>query len=87
MYYNTTHEKGQILAEYERKAISQDEALYRIFCMYGTVNPSAIERITGWPRSSISRSLNTLTKDGRIEKTEKKMKGKYGRPEHIWKLV
>ena len=36
--------------------------------------------------TSVHRCITDLTKEGHLEKTTRKRKGIYGRPEYIWKL-
>ncbi len=88
-FYNTTHETGQILMEFRRCANSQDDQVLDLFCTYGHATPSEIHAM--WPDektpiTSIRRSINTLTKLGKLAKTERKRLSTYGRPEHVWRL-
>lgn len=85
-YHNTTDVTGTTLEGFTDKAKNQDEKLLFLFEYHKRLTPKLIEVYTDWPRSSIARSLNTLTKKGLIEKTADKMTSKYKRPEHIWKL-
>ena len=39
------------------------------------------------PLTSIRRALTNLTNAGELVKTDKQMKGMYGRPEHQWRLA
>ena len=39
-----------------------------------------------WPITSIRRAMTNLTDDGMIVKTQKTVKGVYGKSEHLWAL-
>ena len=94
VYYNTTKEKGEALKEATKKAGSQDERILKHFqklqYSFGKneLSPSDIHTYFApeWPITSIRRSLNTLTNQGKLEKTNKLVMGMYGRKEHVWRL-
>ena len=90
-YFNTTNEEGQVLINFRSKAVKQDEQVMNIFYMVnGALSPSEVHHYgvdkLGWrcPLTSIRRSFNTLTKQGKLEKTNRKIEGLYGRMEHLW---
>lgn len=89
-YKNTTSEKGEVLEQYKTKAKSQDNQILSFFKGHktGDYSPSEVHNILGLrcPLTSTRRSISSLTKDNLLEKTEKKVKGIYGRPEYTWKL-
>ena len=39
------------------------------------------------PITSIRRAMNTLTKRGKLVKTDEMKEGEYGKPEHCWRLA
>ena len=89
-YHNTCGIENT--AEYERKAISQDEVIMRHFrnCAYGTLySPSKLNKwvLRNAPITSVRRSLTGLTKAGLLVKTDMMVDGLYGRPESLWKLA
>ena len=102
-YHNTTNLNGEELKEAKRNAVTQEENVIDIFehltIVYGKeqlLTPSRIE--SQWinllrgrkrfpPITSIRRALTNLTKKGKLEKTNKMEVGKYGKPEHCWKLI
>jgi len=95
MYYNTNNETGNKLKQSKKKTITQDEFILGIFNTWRTnegLTPSEIEGIlvddydTNWPLTSIRRSISTLTDTGKLTKTDKLRKGKYGKNEHVWKF-
>ena len=93
MFYNTTNEAGPQLSEYALKAEKQEEAILELFHKHPMMTPSqALSKYiigTGKnaPLTSIRRSFSNLTDEGKLEMTNEKMKGGYGRNEHFWKLV
>ena len=94
VYYNTTNEAGEALAIARDETARQDARIYNVFTSMtrdGTIylNPWAVHEIIGTnvPITSIRRSMNTLTNEGKIEKTTVKVRGPYGRPCYCWKLV
>ena len=102
-YHNTNKLTGHKLKEANIKAYNQEENVIDIFehltFVYGKeqlLTPSRIE--SQWinllrgrkrfpPITSIRRALTNLTKKGKLEKTNKMEVGKYGKPEHCWKLI
>ena len=100
MYYNTNNEEGLELLNSRTKALTQDELILEIYEIHDThdidreaLSPEIVrwtcEEFYGkdWPITSIRRSINTLTKAGKLTKTNKLHRGRYGKNEHIWKLA
>ena len=78
--------------EFERKALSQDEAIMEwIQCrVFGYLfSPSQIHEMvmSEAPITSVRRSLTGLTKAGLLIRTDMLVDGPYGRPEGLWKLA
>ena len=99
MYYNTTNESGSELLNSKTKALTQDALILKIYETHQIydidkegLSPEIVrwtcEEFHGkdWPITSIRRSINTLTKAGKLTKTNKLYRGRYGKNEHIWKL-
>ena len=90
-FYNTTHERGQTLQLFEHQADNQDQAVLRWFLANPdtAVNRDQLHRyvLQSAPATSLGRSLNTLMRDGLIEKLDTKQPGRWGRPQHLWRLI
>lgn len=98
-HFNTTHESGDRLREFEQKAKSQEIEILRLFKREAKkrkvpeFTPSNVHnRIwfnqdKNYPITSVRRALTNLTKLGFLEKTTKKKMGPYGRPEYVWRLI
>jgi hypothetical protein len=90
-FYNTTRESGGDLLAYRNKAARQRDIILEFFLSRpdGQYPPSAIHhRLFGpsTPLTSIRRAITDLTSDGKLVKTDRKVKGRYGRPEYCWTL-
>ena len=88
-YYNTTNEKGGKLKESHRKARTQEEIIYSYFFTYGKpLSPSQVlDKLNlNCPITSIRRAMTNLTLDNKIIKTDERVKGLYGKSEHLWRL-
>lgn len=91
IFFNTTREVGNNLKTYTDQADRQDKMILRLFL------ESPVKELTSHDvesmllgkvvRSSVVRSMNTLTRKGFLEKTNMKRMGKYGRACYIWRLV
>ena len=89
-YYNTTNLIGRELNAEKRKTITQEDFLLTIF------NTRLYEMTSSQahfffpppiPLTSVRRAMTNLVIRGFIEKTKKKQKGIYGKPEYIYRLV
>jgi hypothetical protein len=91
MYYNTLGHEGEELRTYKRKALTQDRVLYHFILLFPFegYTPSELNRMVlpGTPVTSVRRSINTLTREGKLVKTGEQRTGPYGRPETVWRLV
>ncbi len=101
-YHNTTNLNGEELKEAKKNALNQEEGIIDIFVhltfVYGKeqfLTPSKVEsqwinplrnRYLCPPITSIRRAMTGLTKKDKLEKTDIMNEGKYGKPEHCWKL-
>lgn len=95
-YYNTTNQSGAALTLSVKNAKNQNEAVLMYFqcrsvvqpyispseVYYGLLNLGIIG--TKVPMTSIRRSITTLTKKGKLVKTQTKVEGAYGREEYCW---
>ena len=95
MYYDTTN-AGNHLPMYRNKTLQQNERILRFFIsgeiIISPVGASEIwqsvfESFENVPLTSVRRALNTLARQGYISKTDTKLTGIYGRPEHGWIAV
>ena len=93
-YYNTTHEKGELL---ERLGISTEKQDVLIFTLFNRdkesiFTPFDIQELLlsefkrDFPITSIRRSINTLTNIDALRKTSIKRKGRYGKNNYCWTL-
>ena len=95
MFYNTNKQKSNELKESKKKVLTQDQFILGIFNTWRNgegLSPSEVEEILvdsynkNWPLTSIRRAISTLTDAGKLTKTNKLRKGKYGKNEHVWKF-
>lgn len=92
MYYNTNKLSGNDLKEATAKNLSQNQIVLAAFRKYpgAKLSPDFIwQRVFNQsiPITSVRRSLSTLTKAGRLRKTDSMSIGFYGAPVHRWELI
>ena len=90
-FYNTTKEYGKTLRLYNKKANQQNFIVLKFFKENPdkTFTPTEVFNeiaTVNTPVSSFKRSITTLTKQGKLEKTTEKRMGEYGRMGFTWKL-
>ena len=88
-YFNTTGATGHELAGYRAAALSQEQRIVSLFRKHRRpLSPSEVHRLGKFtaPLTSTRRAMTRLTAAGVLERTEIKVKGAYGRPEHRWTL-
>lgn len=91
-YFNTTHARGAELADCETKARHQEERVANLFKKHAPfpLSPSRVHSALGGdtfgPLTSVRRAVTNLQKAGVLEKLDRRMRGPYGRPEHLWRL-
>ena len=88
-FYNTIEETGSELAESHAKAKTQEKKI--LLCFHDQGNPLSAsvfcEMVNdAYPITSIRRALTDMTNQGDLEKTDKKVMGRYGKREHQWQL-
>ena len=89
-YFNTTKLKGKNLAEAQSQTYNQEQ----VISLYFTQNPKAeltpfqvnMAILRNAPITSVRRAMTNLTKNGVLEKLEIQRPGKYGKPNHLWRL-
>lgn len=91
-HYNTTHEVHPALGRYEKKAVTQQDRILEWFKTYEQrASPSKVLRVVfpgeHIPITSIRRAMTNLTDAGELVKTDKQVKGSYGRNEYQWRLA
>jgi hypothetical protein len=88
-YFNTTKLEGKDLVEAIKDAENQETIIYELYKRTGRLSPSEVCRLLDYkyPITSVRRAINTLTNSGYLDKTDKKKKGFYGKPETVWELV
>ena len=92
MYHNTTESTQPELSKYREKAQSQEELILDWFKTYRqTAGPTKIHNTVfqayHTPITSIRRAMTDLTNAGELVKTDKQVKGAYGRSEFQWCLA
>ena len=92
-YYNTTNENNPQLRSSWIQTAKQDDLIYQMFIWNHQqgFSPEDIElRCTDlgktWPITSIRRAFSTLTKAGKLTKTNELQISSYGKNTHIWRL-
>jgi len=91
MYHNTTNLSGAELKKAQKRALTQNEAIYLLFTQRSRdFIPSEVlfileEKLNYPPLTSIRRSISNLTRFGLLIKTEIKRNGQYGRKEYAWR--
>lgn len=90
-FYNTIHQQGEDLVQSEKKAKSQNEMILAFFEKHPNeeFSPPQIQEALSLyhtPITSIRRSITTLTKDGKLIKTENQVKGIYDKPNYKWRF-
>ena len=52
------------------------------------MSPSMVHKAFNnvWPLTSVRRAITNLSSDGELLKTNDKVTGIYGKPEHLWRL-
>lgn len=89
-FYNTTGETGEQLEEYRERAITQEDSLTMLFeaVPHVALSPWQVEGMLegAWPITSIRRAITNLQQRGVLIRTERKRRGRYGRPESLWQL-
>lgn len=89
-YHNTVPESGITLEAYRRRANEQDAAVLSVFRVSPTRLFTPFEIWLSfsrkWPLTSIRRAITNLQRAGKLEKTEFKKDGGYGRLNNCWRL-
>ncbi len=88
-FFNTIDEVGNALAESNKKTNRQEDLIYSLFVQCNQpLSPSMVLSQSGLncPITSIRRAMTCLTNLGKIVKTDRQVKGIYGKAEHLWEL-
>ena len=88
-FFNTIDEVGNALAESNKKTNRQEHLIYSLFVKCNRpLSPSMVLSESGLncPITSIRRAITNLTNSGKIIKTNRQVKGIYGKAEHLWEL-
>lgn len=90
-YYDTTRLRAGELVAARSKARTQDVLVLAIMRNAVGMTPSMVwvrgrESGANWLLTSVRRSMNTLTREGVLVRTELTQQGPYGRPEGVWRL-
>ena len=87
-WYNTTKEPNK--SELDQMAQSQEEKILDWFIEHPHIEATPFN-IQQWclpssPITSVRRAMSDLTRDGNLEKTDRKAMEKYGMRNYQWKL-
>lgn len=88
-FYNTIGENPNELTLSIAKAKTQEEKIMKCFYYYeSSLSPSMVLSMTQLrcPITSIRRGMTNLSNEGKLVKTNKQVKGLYGKKEHLWSL-
>ena len=88
-FYQTIDQVGSALKESNKKVKRQEDLIYSLFVKCNQpLSPSMVLSQSGLncPITSIRRAITDLTNSGRIVKTDRQVKGMYGKAEHLWEL-
>lgn len=93
MFFNTTNEVGEMLADRKIKTSKQNAEILAFFTLYHyhTFTPADVHHhLTTmgkvYPLTSVRRGINTLTNENFLYKTTEKRSGMYGVPNYCWKF-
>lgn len=87
-YFDTTNLQNDLRIKCEAGALTQEDGIENIF--KGTrrlLSPSDVQDLypKEVPITSIRRAMTQLTKKDILVMTDATKKGKWGRPEHLWR--
>ena len=88
-FYETINQTDSALKESHRKTRKQEDLIYSLFQKRNRpLSPSMVLSQSGLncPITSIRRAMTDLTNLGKIVKTDRQIKGLYGKAEHLWEL-
>lgn len=92
-FYNTTNLHGTALRAAQLKAGTQADEVLKLYKRFGALSPSqCLDRLememTHPPLfTSVRRAISNLAMRGWLEKTSDLIPGKYGRDEHVYRLL
>jgi hypothetical protein len=91
MYHQTVPASQPELRAYRQTASDQDARVLQFFrqCPRELFTQEQIHELVmpTEPRSSVCRTINTLTREGFLEKTPLTVMGSMGRRVHTWRLL
>ncbi len=88
-FYETINQTDSALKESKKKTRKQEDLIYSLFQKRKRpLSPSMVLSQSGLncPITSIRRAMTDLTNLGKIVKTDRQIKGIYGKAEHLWEL-
>ena len=88
-FYETINQTDSALKESKKKTSKQEDLIYSLFVKRNRpLSPSMVLSQSGLncPITSIRRAMTDLTNLGKIVKTDRQIKGLYGKAEHLWQL-
>ena len=91
-FYNTVNLEGGDLKEAAEQNVSQAKIIEGMFARHMVLTPSQVQIIAAtnghrWLVTSIRRAITDLTNSGKLRKSDMKVRGPYGKPEHLWRAA
>jgi predicted transcriptional regulator len=90
LFHNTTNLEHKELSKEIGNAYKQDRRIIELFRREKRpLDSHTVERLLDnrFCRSSVVRSVNTLTRQGFLRKTDMMVIGEYGKKVHLWALI
>tara|TARA_R100000700_G_C3096003_1_gene95192 strand:+ start:228 stop:557 length:330 start_codon:yes stop_codon:yes gene_type:complete len=88
-FYQTIDQVDSAIKESNKKTKRQEDLIYSLFVKCNQpLSPSMVLSQSGLncPITSIRRAMSDLTNEGKLVKTNRQVKGIYGKAEHLWEL-
>ena len=88
-FYQTIEQVDSAIKESNKKTKRQEDLIYSLFVKCNQpLSPSMVLSQSGLncPITSIRRAMSDLTNEGKLVKTNRQVKGIYGKAEHLWEL-
>ena len=88
-FYEAINQTDSALKESKKKTRKQEDLIYSLFGKRNRpLSPSMVLSQSGLncPITSSRRAMTDLTNLGKIVKTDRQIKGIYGKAEHLWEL-
>ena len=92
MFYNTAKLAGRELKQAHRDSDRQMEQVFLLFKKHSKLTPwqawqLGVDEGKSWLITSVRVQVHGLTAKGLLVKTDERVPGPHGKPEHVWSLV